>query len=356
MSIVRAPRRSKQRRSLDIVLRHYGGLRNAVLEPPSALFKAFANIGPGGDNGGYQPKLVREKAFLGNTTATATGWVTFDLPKNAGMAMIVCVGGGGGGGGGKTGATATNKTGGGGGGSGALGRLIIPVRFLPKTLYLLPGLGGASVGAGIAGNAATSSAVSDQATLFADTILQSGNVAAKGGGAGGTTVAGALGAAETIATFAALASNGVTTFIAGQAGTASGADTPTNGGSVTWGGSGVFCSGGCGGGSAGTANGVSNGGGIVGGGLVQSFSGGTGLAAGPGGAGVSGSNLGSLLGYSTQAFAAWGGTGGGSSSTAGVGGAGGYGGYGSGGGGGGAGVTGGGGGRGGAGYIYIAWW
>ena len=103
------------------------------------------------DNQGTPPST---RSNLQEFYAT-TPWANWVKPRGVSMVYITCIGSGSGGGGGMTGATATVRGGGGGGASGAIARLIIPARFLPDTLYLqvgVGGAGGAAAGAGGAGN------------------------------------------------------------------------------------------------------------------------------------------------------------------------------------------------------------
>ena len=129
--------------------------------------------------------------------------------------------------------------------------------------------------------------------------------------------------------------------MAKQIGGAGGAHTGANGSAVTWGGSGVICSGGAGGGGSTGAD--TNGGALTGAGLVPTI---------PEASGASSPNQ-EMPGYSRMT--PWlfsGGSGGGADDNS-LGGVGGAGAYGSGGAGGGAGTTGGAGGRGGDGLLKL---
>lgn len=84
----------------------------------------------------------------GDTVTATAGFRTWMKPRGFSMALMVCIGGGAGGGGGGT----TLAGGGGGGGANTVTRVIIPLLFLPDTLYILVGAGGAG---GTAGNAGT---------------------------------------------------------------------------------------------------------------------------------------------------------------------------------------------------------
>ncbi len=310
----------------------------------------------------------RFRFFPGSLATGAAGWQTWTIPRNATFVYLLCVGGGASGAGGQSSGASTLGGGGGGGGSGAKARLLIPASFLPKTLYLSPGAGGAGVAAATAGNPGVLSYVSDQpgATAVQDLILVSGTLPATGPvlPVGASSAAGA---AETIATNTGQVYSGlgIWTAIAGQAGTAAGASAGA-GVNGAWGAVGIFCSGGTGGGTTNTTTGQGSGGliGEVAGGLVSGNLPGGVAGGGRGNNGQTfetliGGTLGSIV-DAGQLFATLGGTGGGAkaSGTAGDGGSGGYG-SGGGGGGGGGGTSGGTGGRGGAGgpgFILVSWW
>jgi hypothetical protein len=313
------------------------------------------------------PRRAHVRTWVGKLGTNAAGWDAFVIPRNASMLYLLCLGGGSSGGGGQSTSGGTAGGGGGGGASGAMARLLIPAMFLPKTLYLSPGVGGLGVAAATVGNAGVRSFIAAKpfsgATVQQDLVLVSGAAAATGGAVGALSAAG--GVAETIATnvLQQYSGLGIWTAIAGQAGTASGA-TGAAGVASTWGANGVPVGGGTGGGSTSTTTTQFAGGAITGSGLVPSIAGGV----APAGNGNPGFNAGSFLsgwnadqaGLVAQIFAFTGGTGGGaqSSGTAGQGGQGSLG-SGGGGGGGSGGTTGGTGGRsgaGGPGLIVIAWW
>jgi hypothetical protein len=316
----------------------------------------------------FNPRRGKIQFYVGSLATNAGGWLTWVIPRNASWVYMLCVGGGSGGGGGQNQSGGIAGGGGGGGGSGALAKLLIPASFLPKTLYLSPGIGGAQVGAGATGSAGVRSFIADKpfasATTTQDLVLVSGAAAATGGQAGALTGSGGNG--ETIATTALqpYASLGLWTAIAGQAGGTSGSSGAA-GTAVVWGGAGIPFSGGGGGGSTNTTTGTFAGGGITGAGLVPTLAGGVAGGATPGNPGL---NLtlptGSIAAGALlvgQVFATTGGSGAGSNATGGTIAAGGKGGIGSGGGGGGGaggttGGTGGPGGAGGPGLIVIAWW
>lgn len=217
-------------------------------------------------------------------------------------------------------------------------------------LYLLPGSGGVGGAASTIGTAGGRSYVTDTpntAGVAANTILVSGAVAAAGGSGGTAAGSRAGGAAETIATnvlgmYMGFASG--LTFIAGMAGTASGA-LGAAGVALTFGAVGIPMTGGTGGGSVTTTNTNVAGGLITGAGLIPTLAGG--VAAG--GAGNNGWDL-------EWPFIGTGGTGGGTAGASGTAGRGGDGAACCGGGGGGSGVAGGAGGDGGSGLIMIVSW
>lgn len=280
-------------------------------------------------------------------------WQTWTKPRGVDRLSIVCIGSGASGGGGLTGATGSARGGGGGGGGGNIARLEIAASLLSDLLYVQVAVGGASVGAGTLGNPGALSYISlIPATTAASLVLVSGSAASAGGSAGTTAGnnSGGAGGTAGVATNWEFATLGVFTTLAGGVGTNSGTISGANGNSgaaQTWGGSGVVCQGGTGGGTVGTGNTDFAGGQIVGiANLVPTVVGG--LAAG--GAG----NFGF---YSRNPFRTGGGTGGGSGEGGtNIGGRGGDGALGCGGGGGGGGRTGGASGRGGDGYVLIVSW
>jgi hypothetical protein len=323
---------------------------------PSLLFGYFRDLffaTSGGDRGRPEPGSTREFFVSGTYCSGSTSvasWQTFQIPKSAGMVMLVAAGGGAGGGAGHTAATGSNKTGGGGGGGAAIASLLISTLFIPSTIYVQVACSSTAAG--------QITYVGDEASTSAGLLLASATGGAGAGGAGGTTTGGSAGAAGTVWQPAPdggaplYPCMGMFSALVGQAGAAGGADTPLAGGNITFGlTAGSPFTGGAGGGSASSGNSVSNGGAIVGAGLFPSVVGGTG--AGTGGSAGSG---GLVLNRPSFGFMACGGSGGGASATLGAGGAGGSGSYCSGGGGGGAGVTGGAGGIGGPGFFYMAVW
>lgn len=270
-------------------------------------------------------------------------------PRNKHMIFAIAIGSGSGGGGGFTAAIGTVRGGGGGGASGAIARVLIPAMFVPDTLYVQVGRGGAGGAASGAGGAGARSYISIDPTVgtAAKTLLQSGAAAATGGAAGSAAGSAAAGVAETISTTALciLSNMGINQFIAGKIGSIGGVVGGGAGASNTILTSHVL-NGGAGGGTTPAANTEFAGGAQTGAGLYPTIVGGT--AGGNPGHGAGGSDTPLLR------WLSYGGAGGGTGGAAGtVGGDGGGGGIGSGGGGGGGGVTGGRGGRGGDGLVAI---
>jgi hypothetical protein len=146
-------------------------------------------------------------------------WKTWIKPRGAKLVNIICQGSGAGGGGGFQ--STGGRAGGGGGGSGATARLTIDAKLLPDILYILPGIGG---NGGLGGAPATAGSPGQNSfvTLIpitgsvSNVVLRSGATPATGG-VGGTTAAGATGAAETISVIAnsIFANLGTFTFQAG---------------------------------------------------------------------------------------------------------------------------------------------
>lgn len=175
--------------------------------------------------------------------------ITWNKPPGIMGMNILCIGGGGSGGCGAT-VTVGTKAGGGGGGSGTITSVSILSRFLPKTLYIKVGRGGASTtsGNGLVGNDTIVSIAQ------ADTFDYYNVAIAFGGSAGlGTTgageVLGAGGAAIAAPTISnmPIASCGIYSMVGGRAG-GSGGQLTVGGSSLTLEGS--ILSGGAGGGSA----------------------------------------------------------------------------------------------------------
>lgn len=288
--------------------------------------------------------------------ATGTGgpFQTWQPDPDETMAYIICIGGGGSGAGGFTGAAGAIRGGGGGGGAAGQTRALIPLMFLPKTLYIQPGQGGAGVAASTNGNSGNLSYVSVAPNVTAaNIVVQSGAAKASNtvATAGTVAAAGAGGTAETISTVLLCMQSqwGITQFLAGKVGAAAGAVTGAAGLANT-----LFtagCSnGGAGGASTSAANGEFAGGAQTGAGIYPTIVGG--ISGGNPGHGASGygSQFEQILPYGGAGGAA----GGAALSVAGNGADGGF--PGGGGGGGGGGVTGGRGGKGGDGTVIIISW
>jgi len=192
---------------------------------------------------------------------TLRSWQTWKKPRGVNWVYMIGVGGGGGGGTGRVSAVTSGA--GGGGGSGGQSILLIPSQFVPDTLYVQAGFGGAGAttvaSAGAAG-IPTYVAIEPVTTLTGNMTILYVN-----GGSGGVFASGASGGAGgaggVIATTAGmpLAYRGVTNFIVGQAGTAGGTASGGAGTNLTPPITGLMVTGGAGGGgtngSAGAAGG-----------------------------------------------------------------------------------------------------
>ena len=142
--------------------------------------------------------LAQWAVFTPPQDATVTrGYRTWSKPPGCSMIYVYVQCSGGGGGGGFTGAAGTARGGGGGGGAGGSLRLWVPAWMVPDTLYIRPGMGGASGAASAAGSAGTATIVSTVPSTgaFSTLINQAGG---GGGGAGTGTAAGTAGSAGTI--------------------------------------------------------------------------------------------------------------------------------------------------------------
>lgn len=198
---------------------------------------------------------VNIQYFEGMSATTLTQWQTWRKPRGVKMVYMIGVGGGSSGGCGLN--TAATSGGGAGGGSGAQSTLIIPATYLPDILYVQAGQGGrqpatlVSAAVGVAGTI----------TLVAIEPYTVGNtnatiLSATGGlvtGTAATTTAGGLAGTNAtlpLITNQPLAGRGVYQFLAGQAGAAGGASTPTAGANVTIPTTGLMVTGGAGGGGS----------------------------------------------------------------------------------------------------------
>lgn len=295
-----------------------------------------------------KPTIGNVSVFNIPSTVDNLQWHTWTKPYGVTMVNIVCIGGGGGGGAGFTAAAGAARGGGGSGGSSAVTRVTIPAFFLPDTLYVQVGAGGAGVTTGTAGSGVLSYVAVAPNTTATNVIARSGAAGAAGGTTGTGAAVGAAGAAGTIATIATMPLAGMGHFdlIAGQIGVAGGAVAGGNGTAQALPTTAVITTGGTGGGGTTAADFAGGAWTAVAGSLLSEKRPATPAA---------GSFDGSSGFMVTGPLFFFGGTGG-SSSNAGVGGVGGNGSYGSGGGGGGGGTTGGMGGDGGPGIVIITSW
>lgn len=320
---------------------------------------------------GYLPNDSRcdIQFFRGDCQTVAAHWQTWNRPRGTAMTQFILVGAGGGGGNSVVGAAST-AAGGGGGSGGCVHIVTVFNRLLPETMFLsiagpTPNRSVASVGTNFGSYIATTIAQGVAPQPW-DTLVFS-NSGNSGGAATGAT-AGPSGTAGTTTaiTNALLSGQGTySTYLAGVAGIIGG--TTVAGGALTLPITGIWCTGGTGGGGLPAAATAGSAGGLITGIANTRFFpnnivGGTGGTITP----TAGGN-----GISSPANGLWksmivtvGGTGGGScglsaTPTGAAGGAGGTGGLGSGGGGGGGGFTGAtasNGGFGGAGYcIAVSW-
>lgn len=290
----------------------------------------------------------------------STQWQTWQKPNGAKMVHIYVLGGGAGGGGGRTGAVNTGG-GGGGGGSTAISIGLFPACMLPDILYISVGKGGIGGSANTAGGNGELSYVSVSASTNTTAVLmQSGEAAATGGGAGTSSLAGSAGVASTIWVYTndIWSQLGQISAIAGTNGTAGGS-TSGAGVNLTLG---LSVSGGAGGGGESSTSSS-----FKGGDILSTMYGFTTLTGGV--ANAADNTINGAVGY-TYSFPSFnsstrgpmlftGGAGGGGANTSGRnGGRGGNGSFGSGGGGGGAAYqgTGGTGGDGGGGLVMITSW
>lgn len=163
-------------------------------------------------------------------TFYATGnWQTWSKPRNAKMIEIFCLGGGGGGA--RTSNGTGNSGGGGGGGSAGIVRGLIPAFLLPDTIYILVGKGGAGgATSGANGVVGGISYIGLQPSTSEQTLICKSSTVTAGNGIGST--AGAA-ASISVVSLSAFGNLGLFTAIAGVAGSAGGALTPTPGGNQT---------------------------------------------------------------------------------------------------------------------------
>ena len=281
------------------------------------------------------------RSFLWDSLSTSVDvWVPFNIESRFSFLYLLVIGGGGGGGNGATGSTGVARGGGGGGGPGAAVKLLTPLLYLPKTLYLRVS---PSVPAATAGGISYVS-ISPSVTANENLIIANGG----SNGASPTTGSGAAGAAGAASLAGWL--NGMTSFPTALIGTAGGSGSGAVGASANYGISGALTMGGMGGGGCTTTD-------FAGGSITSASSFNIYTPTIPGGAtaGLAGGSGLDLLPFDGTYPMLTGGAGGASNNAA-TGGAGGDGGYGCGGGGGGGGTTGGAGGRGGSGAILAILW
>ena len=155
----------------------------------------------------------------------ATGWQTWEKPRNAKFIQIFCLGGGAGGAGGGLNVAATSGNGGGGGGNSGYSRCLYPAFLLPDNLYIQVGIGGlggngsisSGTNGGVGGQAGLSYVAISPSTTAVGVIAQSaGAVPSVGQGTGAAT------ATQTIwaTTSNPFTSLGLINIIAGVAGAA----------------------------------------------------------------------------------------------------------------------------------------
>jgi hypothetical protein len=187
--------------------------------------------------------------FEGTSTATLTQWQVWKKPRGVKWIYLLGVGGGGGGGTGVN--TATTSGGGAGGSSGGQSSVMIPAMFVPDTLYIQAGAGGA--GATTSGGLGTAGTITYVCISPYTTIAPAGTLLLASGGTSttsaatsttGGTVPGAVANATLVGM--CLAGRGFSTLLGGQVGAqgatagATGANIipPTTGLMVTGGGGG----------------------------------------------------------------------------------------------------------------------
>lgn len=287
------------------------------------------------DFSNFQTKYPAGNLQVFSVPGGANDWHEWVKPRGCTAAMIIGVGGGGSGGSGRTGTSASNRGGGGGGASSSISRFLIPIIYLPDSLFI-------SVGHFVSASAGTHSIISIAPNNSAGNLIFNSGF----GGAGGNSGSGTGGSAGSATAGSTVGANPLMNFgqystSPGQGGAAGGTNGAA-GASITYGNTGIALSAGAGGAGTDTSNNTFAGGDINGTAPLPSILGGAG-GGNPGNGGIFYSN--GLMWY--------GGSGGGSVGAAGTGGKGGDGALGCGGGGGGAGVTGGAGGNGGNGCIWI---
>jgi hypothetical protein len=280
---------------------------------------------------------------------TTDSWQTWSKPRGVSFVYGLILAAGGGGGRPNTG----NVVGAGGGGAGSVNTFMLPAYYLPDTLYVRPGKGGAGGASTNAdGTIGDTSYLCTQPNINTESLLWS----SAGGGPGLAAQTG--GAAGAVGVFSNQLTFAVTSTISPHAGT-NGGNAGSAGAQFTWGvASRPPIGGGAGGGGGNAANNAGGAQNITGGAGVAPFGNISGVSATSGGAGHGFNRRLEQLGPRAlygMGFAFTGGVGGGASN-GGTGGNGGHGAYGCGGGGGGGGATTGNGGNGGDGLIILLAW
>lgn len=213
---------------------------------------------------------ANHQTFL--TNGSTNSWQTWIKPKNIGWVYITCIGSGAGGGSGSN-VAGSNGGGGGGGGSSSVTKILLPANLIPDILYVQVGVGGAG-GTSTLNNAVDGqlSYVSiDPSTLSNRVVIASGTVAAQAGNTGTSSVGGTGGAGGTVFTSAVgtLSEIGIWQSIAGR--TAANGGYGTGGGTVTGVAGGTFLAPGAGGAGMSTGGNDFQGGSILATGGVLSF-------------------------------------------------------------------------------------
>lgn len=206
---------------------------------------------------------IRIKSFIfgPNNNSNTTSGIAYPLSlPQCSFVFIRTLGGGGSGAGGAVAASGTGATGGGGGGSTAITQVLIPRIFFPDVIYIAVGSGGAQVSTATNGNAGQNTYASIRPIAPGSVPAGADTICYSNAGSGGQT-AGTGGTAGAISTSANMLwgfGNSISGLvitnlsIAGQAGAAGGANTGANGTSITYPTTGLFVSGGAGGGGKGT--------------------------------------------------------------------------------------------------------
>lgn len=179
------------------------------------------------------------ETFVGTNTTAAQNWVAWQKPRGKTMCSIILLGKGGNGGTGSIGATVA---GGGGGSSGTQVNLVMPIAYLPDTIYL-----------SLIGKTATAGLIS-YISIYPNTTVNHIIAIGRGGANGGNAAAGTAGTAGGAPTIPLVSEmpfawNYVQLALAGQAGSAGGGSQAA-GGAVTLPTTGLIVTGGTGGGGS----------------------------------------------------------------------------------------------------------